>query len=64
MFGVSIVYYQRRPGGRCFSKFERERKVRAPRAGCWVTPSGGDSKESATEKIPPDQKLGKGEKVR
>jgi len=34
-------------------------------AGCWVTPSGSDSKESATENIPP--KLsgdGKGEKVR
>jgi len=38
-------------------------------AGCWVTPSGGDPKESATEKTPPvrrspERLWGKGEKAR
>ncbi len=42
------------------------------RTRCWVTPSPGDGKESATENIPPDRTIrshrinrsGKGEKVR
>ena len=40
------------------------------RAGCFVTRSRGDAKESATEKIPPSEMVvaavfeGKGEKVR
>ena len=33
------------------------------RAWCWVTPSEGDLKESATENKPPEQS-GKGETVR
>lgn len=31
------------------------------KAGCWLTASGGDPRESATENIPPQ---GKGEMVR
>lgn len=34
------------------------------RAGCWVTPSGGNPRESATETRPPWFAHGKGEKVR
>ena len=34
------------------------------RAGCWVTPSGGNSKDSATESKPPAASAGKGETVR
>jgi len=34
------------------------------RAGCWVTPRGGDPTESATETRPPWFVHGKGERVR
>jgi hypothetical protein len=34
------------------------------RAGCWVTPRGGDPTESATETRPPWYVHGKGERVR
>jgi hypothetical protein len=34
------------------------------RTRCWVTPSPGDGKESATERIPPRIARGKGEMVR
>ncbi len=34
------------------------------RARCWVIPSGGNPKESATENKPPFERSGKGENVR
>ena len=34
------------------------------RAGCWVTPRGGDPIDSATENKPPALRAGKGEMVR
>jgi hypothetical protein len=61
------------PASRWSSKGGRDgavwpsRKVRAPWAGCWLTASRGDSKESATENRPPGVRAtvrpGKGETV-
>jgi len=39
-------------------------KSELQRAGCWVIPSGGNPRESATETRPPWYVHGKGEKVR
>ena len=38
-------------------------KSELQRAGCWVTPSPGDGKESATENIPLRLRRSKGEKA-
>ena len=41
------MYFASKPDNRCC--ICRRGKSELHRAGCWVTPSGGDSKESATE---------------
>ncbi len=50
-----------RPDGRRFSWLfgEAGGKSGLHRAGCWVTPSPGDGKESATEKRPPSTQVRK-----
>ena len=50
--------YRERGVGQAIALFDDsghwiERKVRAPAAGCQVTPGGRESTESATENIPP-----------
>ena len=43
-----IIYLASKPDNRCCD-IHRRGKSELHRAWCWVTPSGGDSKDSATE---------------
>ena len=48
IYSYDIIILASKPDNRCRTLYGRG-KSELHRAGCWVIPSGGDSKESATE---------------